>query len=58
MAENNITQLQEELADLKSTKFSLEKVSSFSFKVKNFSISRHVNCFSVEIVEAFCLNHA
>ena len=26
MAENNITQLQEELADLKSTKFSLEKV--------------------------------
>ena len=26
-AENNITQLQEELADLKATKFSLEKVS-------------------------------
>ena len=36
MADNNITQLQEELADLKSTKFSLEKVilMNFEFTVK------------------------
>ena len=32
MADNNITQLQEELADLKSTKFSLEKVILMHFE--------------------------